>query len=129
MPEVVRDDASGSFNRQGNDKTIMVVSHLSEPSDRYSEADGRSTILEDLIERFRQYLVAVLQSGTFDVLWHACADVCLPARATAFPIAAARISPENLRRITSTSPSAVRRATLNASHLATTSTRILVLSP
>jgi hypothetical protein len=106
-----------------------IVPHLSEPSNRYPEADRRPTVLEDLIERFRQYLLAVLQSGSFAVLWHACADVCLPARATAFPIAAARISPENLRPATSASPPAVRAAGLAAPHLATTSTRIPVLSP
>jgi hypothetical protein len=99
-----------------SDNAIRLVPHLPEPSDRHRETDGRPTVLEDLIERFRQYFLAVLQSGFFDVLWHACADVCLTARATAFPIAAARISPENLRPTTSakekTFPAPTRGPTL-----------------
>jgi Putative transposase len=122
VPKVARNDTAGPFNRQRSDNAILLVPHLSEPSDRHPEADGRPTVLEDLIERFRQYLLAVLQSGFFDVLWHACADVCLPTRATTFPIAAALISPENLRPATSASPPAVRAAGLAAPHLATTST-------
>ena len=86
-----------AFNRQRSDNAIRVVPHLSKPSDRHPEADGRSTVLEDLIER-----VSPIPRSEYcnpdpsTCLGTPAPNVCLPARATVFPIVATRISPDNL---------------------------------
>jgi hypothetical protein len=97
--------------------------------DRHREADGGATLLETFIVLFRRFFVTALPSGLVDVLWHACADVCLPVRIRGFLILAATVPAKDLTPKSSTLPPAVRIPSFDASSIATTSTRIPVLSP
>jgi hypothetical protein len=85
--------------------------------------------LEALIEQLRRLVVMGLPFQPFDVLSHADADVCLITRSRRYSMPAAPLARRTDILKGHTSPSAVAFASPDAARRATTSTRILVLSP
>jgi hypothetical protein len=67
-------------------KSVVAMPAMSDSSDRHSETDRCSTVLEVLFEHLRRLVVARFLFQPSDVLPHACADECLPTQARKYSI-------------------------------------------
>ena len=129
MPEVAGDDAAHTVARMPSTECQLAVSSMSRSNDRHPAADRSSTLLDFLSGGLRQLFIALPSSESFDAFEDVIVDVCLNLVRASIAMKESPSRTGGLAWKRGAATTAMHSMTSETIHLATTSTRIPVLSP